>query len=75
MSTSNYMFLADTKRAMRISTSAYDDEIISLIEAAQADLGIAGVIVQQETSPNESCEVAAVPVGTDPIVKRAVITY
>ncbi len=48
------------KTALRIKTSAYDDELNELIEAAQLDLGVAGVVV-----PNE----------IDAIVNRAVITY
>lgn len=48
------------KLALRISTTAYDDELISLISAAQLDLGIAGVVVPGEL---------------DDLVKRAVITY
>ena len=35
--------LDKAKMAMRITTNAYDDEITDLIEAAKADLGIAGV--------------------------------
>lgn len=46
--------------ALRISTTAYDDELTSLIRAAQLDLGIAGVVVPGEL---------------DDLVKRAVITY
>lgn len=48
------------KLALRISTTAYDDELISLISAALLDLGIAGVVVPGEL---------------DDLVKRAVITY
>ena len=36
--------LDKAKMAMRITTNAYDDEITDLIEAAKADLGIAGGI-------------------------------
>lgn len=48
------------KLALRISTDVYDDEIFSLINAAQLDLGIAGVVIPGEL---------------DDLVKRAVITY
>lgn len=48
------------KLALRISTTAYDDELVSLINAALLDLGIAGVVVPGER---------------DDLVKRAVITY
>ena len=52
--------LNKVKMALRISTSAYDDELTDLIEAAKVDLGIAGVVV-----PNQF----------DAIVSRAIITY
>jgi len=49
-----------TKLALRISTDDFDSEIEDLIEAAKADLGLAGV-------SNDCTE--------DPLVRRAVITY
>lgn len=52
--------LNKVKMALRITTNAYDDELMDLIEAAQLDLGIAGVVV-----PNQ----------IDAIVSRAIITY
>ena len=48
------------KMALRISTNAYDQELVDLIAAAQIDLGIAGV---------------EVPSTLDEICTRAVITY
>lgn len=48
------------KRALRLMTDAFDDDITDLVGAALADLGIAG-IVDPET--------------TDPLVIRAVETY
>lgn len=48
------------KMALRISTSAFDDELADLIVAAKLDLGIAGVDV---------------PDGLDEICTRAIITY
>lgn len=48
------------KLALRITTSAFDDELNMLIKAAQADLGIAGVTL---------------PAELDPICQRAIITY
>lgn len=48
------------KLALRITTDAFDSEILDLIEAAKQDLGIAGVaIVDPENA----------------LIKRAVITY
>lgn len=48
------------KTALRITTNAFDSEIEDLIQAAKADLGLAGV-------SNDSTE--------DPLVRRAVLTY
>lgn len=47
------------KMALRVSTTAFDDEIQTLINAAVLDLGIAGV------NPGEY----------DDIIKRAICTY
>ena len=52
--------LDKVKMALRISTNALDSELQDLISAAQQDLGIAGVIVQEEL---------------DAIVSQAIITY
>lgn len=52
--------LTKVKLALRITTDAYDADIEGLIEAAKADLGIAGVVL---------------PSALDAICERAVITY
>lgn len=52
--------LNSAKLALRITTDAFDSEILDLIEAAKQDLAIAGVTV---VDPE------------DAIVKRAIITY
>lgn len=52
--------LEKVKLALRITVEDYDQDLLSLIAAAQLDLGIAGVIV---------------PAELDAIVERAVITY
>ena len=52
--------LESVKLALRITTDAFDDEITDLIDAAIADLGIAGI-----TNLDEA----------DALIKRAVITY
>lgn len=52
--------LTKVKLALRITTTAYDTELAELIEAAQLDLGIAGV---------------EIPAEIDAIVSRAIITY
>ena len=52
--------LEQVKLALRISTTAYDSELTTLIAAAQQDLGIAGVVLPEEM---------------DAICTRAIITY
>lgn len=52
--------LDKAKKALRLTTDAYDEEITDLIEAAKADLGIAGV---------------ALPLELDALCQRAVLTY
>lgn len=51
--------LDKVKMALRITTTAFDDEINGLIAAALSDLSIAGVSAPEN----------------DPLVTRAVITY
>ena len=51
--------LADTKLALRITTTAFDSEITDLLNAAMMDLGVAGVELGDG----------------DALVKRACITY
>ena len=52
--------LAKVKMALRITTNAFDDELTDLISAALEDMGIAGVVIDDDT---------------DSIIVRAVITY
>ena len=52
--------LEKVKMALRITTDAFDDELTDLINSAELDLGIAGVVV---------------PETLDAIVERAIITY
>ena len=54
------MLLDDVKLALRVTVSAYDTEITSLIGAAKQDLKIAGV---------------ALPDPLDDVTTRAIITY
>lgn len=51
--------LEKAKKALRLTTSAYDDELTDLIQAALLDLGIAGVLTEEP----------------DELVQRAVLTY
>lgn len=52
--------LESVKLALRVSTDAFNSEINNLIEAAQLDLGVAGVVL---------------PGQLDTLVKQAVVTY
>lgn len=56
--------LEAVKLAIPISTDAYDADLTDLIAAALADLGIAGVTAGKTAGKD-----------TDPLIKRAVITY
>lgn len=53
--------LEKVKRALRIKTDAFDEELADLILAATLDMNIAGVTAESETP--------------DPIVTKAIITY
>ena len=55
--------LAEVKLALRVTTTDFDTEIQSLIDAAVADLTLAGVAAEKAQST------------TDPLIKRAVVTY
>ena len=52
--------LAKVKLALRVTTTAYDNDLNDLIDAAKIDLGIAGV---------------SLPSTLDAICERAIITY
>lgn len=52
--------LDKVRLALRITSTAYDEDLQGLIEAGLADLGIAGVLSENVT---------------DPLIQRAVITY
>lgn len=54
--------LNDVKMALRVTTTAYDSELSSLITAASEDLGIAGVNDSRLST-------------TDSIILQAVVTY
>ena len=53
--------LEKVKLALRVTTDAFDEEICDLIDAACADMGIAGVTAQSTT--------------VDPLLIRAITTY
>ena len=50
--------LDKVKMALRISTTALDDELADLIKAAEQDLGIAGVVLPDTL--NEICTTAVI---------------
>lgn len=52
--------LDDARKALRITSQAYDEEITRLIAAGQGDLGIAGVVL---------------PSPLDDLCETAVLTY
>lgn len=52
--------LETVKMALRITTTAYDAELMYLIESAKLDLGIAGVVL---------------PADMDALVTKAIVTY
>ena len=52
--------LDKAKKALRLTTSAYDDELNDLIEAAKLDLGVAGVVLPSEL---------------DALCQQAILTY
>ena len=56
----NSTTLAAVKMALRVSTTAFDNEISGLIDAALLDMGLAGVTKDDDT---------------DALILRAVVTY
>lgn len=52
--------IAAAKLARRMKTNEFDEQVRDLLDAALLDLGVAGVVVPEET---------------DPLVKQAAITY
>lgn len=57
------MMIDVVKKAVRISHNALDDELEDLIEASRYDLNLSGV---SNLKANDD---------TDPLIKRAIITY
>ena len=53
----------DVKTALRISNTAFDSEIADLIDAARADLMLAGILPAKANDNN------------DPLIKRAITVY
>lgn len=54
--------LDDVKRELRISNTAFDTEVLDLIESAKLDLQLSGVVEEKI-------------IETDSLIKRAIIFY
>lgn len=61
------------KKALRISTDAYDDEVLDLIAAGVSDLRMAGPVIEA-TAVETGGEVTDYTIE-DPLVRKAVVTY
>jgi hypothetical protein len=60
--------LDKVKMALRVTSAAFDDEINGLIDAAKADLRLAGIISPDITAGSGAD-------ASDPLVLRAIILY
>lgn len=58
--------LDSVRKALRISSNHFDDELQDLIDAAKADLALSGI------SPDKVPEEGQV---SDPLIRRAITTY
>jgi len=69
--------LAEAKKALRVTATAFDSEIASLLMAGANDLQIAGVVLPGSVtfSLGENDAVTDQSTLTDPLAMRAVITY
>ena len=69
--------LNEAKKALRVTVSNYDDEIMRLCQAGVMDLQIAGVVTSGEVTFTVGTGGAVTDTSTlaDPLVQRAVITY
>lgn len=60
--------LDKVKNALRVKTTAFDDEVQGLIDACKADLRLVGVNV-----PEEKAAEGETPAAADPLITRAII--
>lgn len=70
--------LQETRKALRISTTAYDSELISLIRAGYQDLQIAGINIFGSVDFSEDEQTGVWTDNStleDELTKRAIITY
>lgn len=63
--------LDKVKNALRIKTTAFDDEVQGLIDACKVDLRLVGVNVPEEKPPAEGETTST----GDPLITRAIILY
>ena len=61
--------LDKAKLALRISGTAFDEEVTDLINAAIADLRLVGIVVTEEQEGGSPAEVS------DPLLARAIVLY
>lgn len=73
--------LNECRKALRITTEAYDGELCSLMEAGAADLRTAGVRIPGSVAFNETVTTAGTSTWNDTsslndrLVQRAIFTY
>lgn len=69
--------LAEAKKALRVTATAFDSEIASLLMAGANDLQIAGVVLPGSVTFSLGANDAVTDQSTltDPLAMRAVITY
>lgn len=68
--------LAETRKALRITTTAYDSELVGLIRAGYRDLQLAGIEMPGTVDFSESQGVYTDgSTLTDELAMRAIITY
>ena len=72
--------LTECRKALRITTDAYDGELCSLMRAAVKDLEIAGVIIPGTVAFSTTVTTAGTTTNDgstlkDPLVMRAIFTY
>lgn len=60
--------LQETRKALRIVSTAFDDEILELINAGVKDIELVGAVFDVTQTTGDV-------IITDPLAKRAVITY
>ena len=69
--------LKEAKKAMRVTASQFDSDIMDLLIAGARDLEIAGVVIPGKISYTVGTDDAVTDTSTlkDKLVQRAVITY